>query len=101
MTFSYVFSSDEYSDFSNTSVNDVFGFFVNNVNCATVPGTNEPVTVNTINNGNDVGGDATPHNPQFFIDNVVPNPTLDTEMEKALRRSSPARLPSTRDRPTT
>ena len=70
VTFSYVFSSDEYSDFSNSSVNDVFGFFVNNVNCATVPGTNEPVTVNTINNGNDVGGDATPHNPQFFIEGI-------------------------------
>jgi hypothetical protein len=81
VTFNYVFSSDEYSDFSNTSVNDVFGFFVNNANCATVPGTNEPVTVNTINNGNDVGGDPTPHNPQFFIDNVRPNPTLDTEMD--------------------
>jgi hypothetical protein len=81
VTFNYVFSSDEYSDFSNTSVNDVFGFFVNTTNCATVPGTNEPVTVNTINNGNDVGGDPTPHNPQFFIDNVRPSPTLDTEMD--------------------
>lgn len=80
-TFSYVFASDEYSDYSNTSLNDVFGFFVNNTNCATVPGTNEPVTVNTINNGNDVGGDPTPHNPQFFIDNVRPNPTVDTEMD--------------------
>jgi hypothetical protein len=81
VTFNYVFSSEEYSDFSNSSVNDVFGFFVNNANCALVPGTNEPVTVNTINNGNDVGGDPTPHNPQFFIDNVRPSPTLDTEMD--------------------
>jgi hypothetical protein len=81
VTFNYVFGSDEYSDFANTGVNDVFGFFVNGTNCATVPGTSEPITVNTINNGNDTGGDPTPHNPQFFIDNVRPSPTLDTEMD--------------------
>jgi hypothetical protein len=37
--FQYVFSSEEYSDFSNTSFNDVFAFFVNGVNIAVVPGT--------------------------------------------------------------
>jgi hypothetical protein len=37
--FQYVFSSEEYSDFSNTSFNDVFVFFVNGVNIAVVPGT--------------------------------------------------------------
>ena len=77
--FSYVFSSEEYSDFANTEFNDVFGFFVNGNNCALVPGTNDPVDVNSINDGNDAGGDTTPHNPQFFVNNVPP--TLNTQMD--------------------
>jgi hypothetical protein len=77
--FSYVFSSEEYSDFSNTGFNDTFGFFVNGTNCALVPGTTDPVSVNTINNGNDNGGDTTPHNAQYFINNVPP--TLNTQMD--------------------
>jgi hypothetical protein len=81
VNFSFVFSSDEYSDFSNTSFNDVFAFFVNGANCATVPGTGEPISINTINNGNDVGGDPTPHNPELFRDNVNPSPTIDTQMD--------------------
>lgn len=79
--FQYVFASDEYSDYSNTPFNDVFAFFVNGVNCALVPGTTEPVSVNTINNGNDAGGDPTPHHPEFFIDNVRPTVTIDTQMD--------------------
>jgi len=84
--FQYVFSSEEYSDFSNTSFNDVFGFFINGTmgsgNCATTPVTNNPVSVNTINNGNDVGGDPTPHNVALFRDNVRPaGPTIDTQMD--------------------
>jgi len=81
LTFSYVFSSDEYSDFSNTSFNDVFAFFVNGNNCALVPGTTDPVSVNTINDGNDVGGDATTHHPELFRDNVNPSPSIDTQMD--------------------
>jgi hypothetical protein len=77
--FKYVFSSEEYSDYSNTQYNDVFGFLVNGTNCALVPGTSQPVSVNTINNGNDVGGDTTPHNAQYFINNVPP--TLNTQMD--------------------
>jgi cysteine-rich repeat protein len=79
--FKYVFSSEEYSDFSNTRFNDVFGFFINGQNCAVVPSTGEPVSINTINNGNDAGGDTTPHNPELFIDNVRPSPSIDTEMD--------------------
>jgi Ca2+-binding RTX toxin-like protein len=78
--FSYVFSSDEYNDFANTSFNDVFAFFVNGTNCALVPGTTDPVSVNTINNGNPTG-DPTPHNPQLFRDNVRPAPTIDSQMD--------------------
>jgi hypothetical protein len=79
--FRYVFSSDEYSNYSNTNFNDVFGFFVNGVNCALVPATTQPVSINTINNGNDAGGDVTPHNPQYFRDNVRPTPTIDSQMD--------------------
>jgi len=79
--FKYVFSSEEYSNYSNTTFNDVFGFFVNGSNCASVPGTSEPVSVNTINNGNDAGGDATPHHADLFRDNVHPTPTINTQMD--------------------
>jgi len=79
---SYVFGSEEYSDYANTEFNDVFAFFVNGTDCALVPGTTEPVSVNTINNGNDLeGNDATPHHAEFFRDNVRPKPTIDTQMD--------------------
>jgi hypothetical protein len=81
LQFSYVFSSDEYSDYANSEFNDVFGFFVNGANCALVPGTTEPVSINTVNNGNDNGGDTTPHHPELFRDNVHPSPTIDSQMD--------------------
>jgi Thrombospondin type 3 repeat len=56
LTFSYVFSSDEYNEFVSegltTRFNDVFAFYVNGQNCAMVPGTSDPVSINTINGGN-------------------------------------------------
>ena len=79
--FKYVFSSEEYSDYSNTPFNDVFAFYINGVNVALVPGTTEPVAVNTINNGNDNGGDPTPHHADLFRDNVRPTVTIDTQMD--------------------
>ncbi len=77
----YVFGSEEYSDFVN-KFDDVFGFFVNGQDCALVPGTDEPVSVNTINDGSDApGGDRTPHNPQLFRDNVRPAPSIDSQLD--------------------
>jgi List-Bact-rpt repeat protein len=82
--FRYVFSSEEYSDYANSDFNDVFAFFVNGTNCALVPGTSDPVAVNTINNGNP-DGDATaqmPHHAELFRDNVNPTPgTIDSQMD--------------------
>jgi|GEM_PF-1447823 len=79
---SYVFGSEEYSDFANTPFNDVFAFYVDGKNCALVPATSEPVSVNTINNGSDAeGGDTTPHHASLFRDNVRPKPTIDTQMD--------------------
>ena len=53
VVFDYVFSSDEYNEFVHDEFNDVFAFFVNGGNCATING--QPVSVNTINNGNPFG----------------------------------------------
>jgi MYXO-CTERM domain-containing protein len=61
---SFLFASTEYPNFVNTQFNDVFGFFVNGTNVALVPGTTDPVTINSINVGNPVG--TNPSNPQYF-----------------------------------
>ncbi|WP_118974592.1 choice-of-anchor L domain-containing protein [Taibaiella koreensis] len=55
--FDYVFASEEYINSICGPYNDAFAFFISGpgiagtVNMARVPGTNIPVTVNTINNG--------------------------------------------------
>jgi len=46
--FNYTFASAEYPNFVG-SFNDPFGFFVNGVNYALIPGTSTPVTVNNVN----------------------------------------------------
>ncbi|HSP54529.1 MAG TPA: choice-of-anchor L domain-containing protein [Dehalococcoidia bacterium] len=79
VTFNYVFASDEYNEFVNTDFNDVFAFFVNGTNCATVSGA--PVSINTINNGNPFGS-APKSNPQLYRNNDINDGgSLDTEMD--------------------
>ena len=67
---SYVFGSEEYNEYVNAGFNDVFAFYVNGVNCATV-GAGTPVTVDSINGG---------VNSALFRDNTVGG-LIDTEMD--------------------
>ena len=80
VTFKYVFSSEEYNEFVGEGFNDVFAFFVNGTNCATVGG--QPVSVDTVNGGNPFG--TNPSNASLYRNND-PNdpgpPTIDTQMD--------------------
>src|SRR3954463_13833513 len=49
LAINYVFASEEYEEYVGSQFNDVFAFFVNGINCALTPGTNAPITVNTVN----------------------------------------------------
>jgi len=76
--FRYVWASEEYPEFSCSSFNDVFGFFIsgpgingpfvnNGENIAIVPGTNLPVAINSVHPDN---GQACPASfPEFYNDN--------------------------------
>lgn len=71
--FNYVFGSEEYMEWVNSSFNDVFGFFVsgpnpaggfyNQQNIAQIPGTTMPVTIDNVNNF---------VNSQYYVDNENP-----------------------------
>lgn len=80
ISFRYVFSSDEYNEFVGSGFDDVFGFFVNGTNCATVGG--DRVSVDSINGGNPFGTGGS--HPELYRNND-PNdpgpPTIDTEMD--------------------
>ncbi len=48
--FQYVFTSEEYNEWVNTSFNDVFGFFLNGTNIALIPGSaGTAVSINNLN----------------------------------------------------
>lgn len=67
--FNYVFSSEEYTDFSCTEFNDAFAFFIRGPgitglkNIALIPNTTLPVTINNINEK------TCALFPQYFINN--------------------------------
>ncbi len=80
VSFQYVFSSDEYNEFVNSEFNDVFAFLVNGTNCATIDA--DPVSINTINNGNPFGTDPRSH-PELYLNNDLGDGggAIDTEMD--------------------
>lgn len=57
IAFQYVFTSEEYNEYVASPFNDVFAFFLNGVNIATLPG-GISVAINNVNCGN-------PYNPAF------------------------------------
>jgi hypothetical protein len=72
----FVFGSEEYDEWIG-QFNDVFAFFLDGNNVALVPGTGQPVSVNTINNGPTNTGPCT--NCAFFVDNT--NAAFDIEAD--------------------
>lgn len=63
--FKYVFASEEYNEYVNTSFNDVFAFFVDGINIALIPGTATPVAINNVNCGGPVFGSSPSNCSQF------------------------------------
>ena len=80
ISFRYFFASEEYPQFTCSSFNDVFGFFLSGPrpeggtyllqNLAVVPGTETIVSVNTIHQGNPIKPDCIPVHPQYYHDNA-------------------------------
>ncbi len=86
LKFQYIFASEEYPEYIG-QYNDPMAIFVStnyvgtnwvnttNDNIALVPGTNRPVSVNTINGGcvqSVNNGYISPTNPQYYVDNHDP-----------------------------
>lgn len=74
--FDYVFGSDEYPEFVNSTFNDIFAFFLSGVtvtlpptNIALVPSTSIPVAINNVNNGTTNSGPCM--NCAYYVDNSV------------------------------
>ncbi len=70
--FSYVFASEEYNEYVNTSYNDVFGFFIDGVNLALIPNTSTPVSINNVNGGGPTYG-INPKNSAYYNNNDLSN----------------------------
>ncbi len=69
----YVFASQEYPQYVGSQFNDIFAFFIDGVNVAKIPGTNTPVSINSINGGGNVAAS----NPNLYIPNVNNTRTLE------------------------
>lgn len=95
LRFRYIFSSEEYPNFVCSNFNDVFGFFIQGPgiegdsmfigtpfegyrNLAIIPGTNLPVSINTVNSGQPGTGSPanctfTPQGISQFVRNHIPD----------------------------
>lgn len=72
--FKFVFGSEEYNEWVDSSFNDVFAFFVNETNVTTIPGTTTAVAINNVNMGS---------HPSLFVNNDLSDGggTYNTEMD--------------------
>lgn len=79
LSFNYVFGSEEYDEFVGTEFNDIFAFLISGKdingekNLAVVPGTNTPVSVNTINNGKAGSMGRNTSNSTYYLSNMAGN----------------------------
>ncbi len=81
--FRFIFASEEYPEFVNSSFNDAFGFFVTgpnpsggnytNQNIALIPGTTLPVTIDNVNNGTSTPTTGPCQNCAYYVDNSTGN----------------------------
>jgi len=83
LKFNYIFASDEYPEYVNSTYNDVFAFFLSGPNpaggfysdrnIALIPGTTTAVAINSVNNGYADPGPATGpcENCQYYVDNTT------------------------------
>jgi uncharacterized repeat protein (TIGR01451 family) len=88
VTFRYAFGSEEYNEYVYGGFNDVFGFFVNDQNCATVPDPTEPqatvpVSIDTVNVGNPGLPEQPASNPALYRNNDLDDGggAIDTELD--------------------
>ncbi len=68
----YVFASEEYPEYVDAGWDDVMAIFINDTNCALVPGTGQRVSVDSINDHT---------NSQYYIDNSVGASGYSTSMD--------------------
>ena len=84
LQFQYILTSEEYNEWVFQYYNDVFGFFLNGVNIAVVPGTdNTPVSIDNINCGNPYDPPNDGNNCNLFINNDLSDNGgyINTEMD--------------------
>jgi hypothetical protein len=79
LEWTYVFGSEEYNEFVNSSFNDVFALSLDGTNLALIPGTSTPVSINNVNNGNPFGSSCT--NCSFFRNNPQGTGTIETQYD--------------------